>query len=230
MYNSSGSWIMGFMKNIGECSGFMAELWGLWLGMDRAWTLGFKKVWFESESKAVIMSLFHFKARCNLGSSLYYQIKDLCYEQPEPAVEDQLEPVTEEQPEVLSEQQVEEVVAGEGSRNLATFDGAEFVGIFSECFDHPADTQVVSSAISKGIIAQYCKLVGNVLPPLMTAPRFYRPKARFRALRPSIFSSRRVFSLIHSGLFCSWPRPDRFLAGAPRMRTVGGFETLLGTL
>ncbi|MED6187074.1 hypothetical protein PIB30_072928 [Stylosanthes scabra] len=49
---------------------------------------------------------------------------------------DQPEPVAEGQLEVLSEQQVEEVVAGEGSQNLATFDGAEFVGAFSESFDY----------------------------------------------------------------------------------------------
>ncbi|MED6199582.1 hypothetical protein PIB30_077279 [Stylosanthes scabra] len=66
-----------------------------------------------------------------------YNPKVETLEQPEPAVEDQPEPAAEEQPEVLAEQQVEETVAGEGSRNVATFDGAEFVGAFSECFDHP---------------------------------------------------------------------------------------------
>ncbi|MED6141055.1 hypothetical protein PIB30_099576 [Stylosanthes scabra] len=73
------------------------------------------------------------------------KVKAETQEQPEPEVMDQPEPVAEEQPEVLSEQQVEEVVVGEGYRNLATFDGAEFVGAFFERFDHPVGAFPVCS-------------------------------------------------------------------------------------
>ncbi|MED6153695.1 hypothetical protein PIB30_104596 [Stylosanthes scabra] len=37
-------------------------------------------------------------------------------------------------------------------------------------------------------------------------------------------------SWLLSRLSGSWPRLDRFLSGAPRMRIAGGFETVLGTL
>ncbi|MED6190240.1 hypothetical protein PIB30_103990 [Stylosanthes scabra] len=63
---------------------------------------------------------------------------------PKAEAQGQPKPVVEQPEPVAEEQRVEEVVAREGgvgyvpsSRNLASFDSAELVGAFFECFDHP---------------------------------------------------------------------------------------------
>ncbi|MED6187649.1 hypothetical protein PIB30_078362 [Stylosanthes scabra] len=94
---------------------------------------------------AIDYSIITLDTRWDPKAKRIYNPKAETQEQPDPVVVDQPEPVAEEQPEVLSEQQVEEVVAEEGSENLASFDGAKFVGAFSERFDHPVGTFPVRS-------------------------------------------------------------------------------------
>ncbi|MED6132449.1 hypothetical protein PIB30_019048 [Stylosanthes scabra] len=109
---------------------------------------------------AIDYSMITLDTRWDPKAKKIYNPKAEIQGQPEPVVVDQPGPVAEEQPKVLPEQQVEEVVAGEdgrkkstcyyvqlhvvllevgyepSSRDLASFDGAEFVGAFSERFDH----------------------------------------------------------------------------------------------
>src|SRR4051812_47717032 len=52
-----GGWLGGFSKNIGICSVFMAEAWGLYIGVKHAIELGFKKVVIETDSRKVVDSI-----------------------------------------------------------------------------------------------------------------------------------------------------------------------------
>ncbi|RYR57450.1 uncharacterized protein LOC127747673 [Arachis duranensis] len=63
----------GVAKNT---NAFLAELWGLYIGMEMAWTLGFKKVWFECDSKAVITAIQSHKEWRNSSSILYSRIHE----------------------------------------------------------------------------------------------------------------------------------------------------------
>ncbi|KAL4331213.1 hypothetical protein AHAS_Ahas13G0477600 [Arachis hypogaea] len=45
------------MMNIGTCSAFKVELWGVLQGLKMAWDLGFKKATLETDSKAVLQTL-----------------------------------------------------------------------------------------------------------------------------------------------------------------------------
>lgn len=49
-----GTWILGFSRFLGSCSSVMAELWGLVEGLKIAWSMGFKNVWMEMDSKVVV--------------------------------------------------------------------------------------------------------------------------------------------------------------------------------
>ncbi|KAE8696204.1 hypothetical protein F3Y22_tig00110676pilonHSYRG00210 [Hibiscus syriacus] len=42
--NSSGEWISGFSRNIGRCSAYLAELWGVLDGLEVAWSLGVRRL------------------------------------------------------------------------------------------------------------------------------------------------------------------------------------------
>ncbi|XP_016178430.1 uncharacterized protein LOC107620837 [Arachis ipaensis] len=75
--NSDGSWVMDFTRNLGVCSAYMAELWGLYLGLEMAWTLGFRKVKIEIDSQAVINSVTQNRKFLDDGSMLYCRIQEL---------------------------------------------------------------------------------------------------------------------------------------------------------
>ncbi|WCJ36333.1 Polynucleotidyl transferase ribonuclease H-like superfamily protein [Euphorbia peplus] len=51
---ASGAWFGGFAVNLGICTAFLAELWGLFFGLKLAWSKGYVKVIVEMDSKAVI--------------------------------------------------------------------------------------------------------------------------------------------------------------------------------
>lgn len=48
--DSSGNWIFGFTRHIGEGSVLTAELWGIVSGLEIAWDTGYRKIWIESDS------------------------------------------------------------------------------------------------------------------------------------------------------------------------------------
>lgn len=51
--DESGSWIGAFAFNIGICSTFMAELWGVLKGLEVAWNKGIK------ESRSLFLNQIH---------------------------------------------------------------------------------------------------------------------------------------------------------------------------
>jgi ribonuclease HI len=50
---SQGEWIGGFAKCLGSCSAFVAEIWGVLVGLHYARSLGFSKVELTVDSEAV---------------------------------------------------------------------------------------------------------------------------------------------------------------------------------
>ncbi|KAL4313838.1 hypothetical protein AHAS_Ahas15G0025100 [Arachis hypogaea] len=48
-----GRWVAGFMANLGTCSAFQAELWGVCYALKTAWDLEFKRVELEVDARAV---------------------------------------------------------------------------------------------------------------------------------------------------------------------------------
>ncbi|XP_015936169.1 uncharacterized protein LOC107462117 [Arachis duranensis] len=52
--NYQGRWIAGFVANIGYCTAYYAELWGVYYGLKTAWELGMRKIILEVDSKAVV--------------------------------------------------------------------------------------------------------------------------------------------------------------------------------
>ncbi|PKI40609.1 hypothetical protein CRG98_039019 [Punica granatum] len=61
-----GSWIGGFMHNIGRASSMMAELWGVHSGLDLAWSLGRRRLILEVDSTSVQDLLVHQMAKAPL--------------------------------------------------------------------------------------------------------------------------------------------------------------------
>ncbi|MED6151688.1 hypothetical protein PIB30_084764, partial [Stylosanthes scabra] len=55
----------------------MAELWGVYLALDMAWTVGFRKLYLESDSKALVESISRLNTNTGTGTILYHRIKDL---------------------------------------------------------------------------------------------------------------------------------------------------------
>lgn len=52
--DSNGNWILGFAKRLGHASPFLAELWGILLGLQLAADLGFDKLEIELDSISVV--------------------------------------------------------------------------------------------------------------------------------------------------------------------------------
>ncbi|MCH88942.1 ribonuclease H protein [Trifolium medium] len=52
--NSDGRWMKGYIKKIGVCDAFHAELWGMYLGLDMAWKERIPQLIVESDSKVLI--------------------------------------------------------------------------------------------------------------------------------------------------------------------------------
>jgi ribonuclease HI len=51
---SDGKWLGGFSKFIGNCSAYVAELWGVLEGLKYAWNLGFRRVELHIDSQIVV--------------------------------------------------------------------------------------------------------------------------------------------------------------------------------
>ncbi|KAL4370604.1 hypothetical protein AHAS_Ahas06G0082400 [Arachis hypogaea] len=52
--DENGKWIAGFTHTIGNCSAFIAELWGVVQGLNLARRLGMKKIMVECDSEGVV--------------------------------------------------------------------------------------------------------------------------------------------------------------------------------
>ncbi|KAL4299003.1 hypothetical protein AHAS_Ahas17G0057400 [Arachis hypogaea] len=74
--NENSKWIGGFSFNIGSCTAFKVELWGIDQGLKLAWTMGLKKVRVECDSKAVIESINSPKIRKNHPNVLIRNIQN----------------------------------------------------------------------------------------------------------------------------------------------------------
>jgi hypothetical protein len=54
---NQGEWLRGFAKNVGNCSAFIAELWGVLEGLCLAHRMGFPNVELSVDSQAVVQVL-----------------------------------------------------------------------------------------------------------------------------------------------------------------------------
>ncbi|WCJ29423.1 LINE-1 retrotransposable element ORF2 protein [Euphorbia peplus] len=52
--DSNGMWLCGFMCNLGICTALLAELWGLYYGLEMAWKKGYRRVIVEIDSLIVL--------------------------------------------------------------------------------------------------------------------------------------------------------------------------------
>lgn len=55
--DDQGRWVSGFDMNIGYCSAFRAELWGILKGVELAWNNGIRRLVVESYSASIISLL-----------------------------------------------------------------------------------------------------------------------------------------------------------------------------
>jgi ribonuclease HI len=74
---NQGEWIGGFAKGIGDCSPFIAELWGVFEGLSLAWRLGFRKIELHIDSVAVVQVISTGKLSSKTGWSLVMNIQKL---------------------------------------------------------------------------------------------------------------------------------------------------------
>jgi hypothetical protein len=59
LHNNNGEWLGGFAKQIGICSAaFMADLWGVLVGLRFAWRMGYIAVELEVDSTLELLKLF----------------------------------------------------------------------------------------------------------------------------------------------------------------------------
>ncbi|VYS68370.1 unnamed protein product [Arabidopsis thaliana] len=55
--DGQGRWCGGFALNIGVCSASLAELWGVYYGLNIAWERRFRRVELEVDSELVVVFL-----------------------------------------------------------------------------------------------------------------------------------------------------------------------------
>jgi ribonuclease HI len=72
---SHGEWLGGFAKGVGDCSAFVAELWGVYEGLRQVYKMGFRKVEVEVDSETVVQVIKSGCSKSPKGSSL---IKRIC--------------------------------------------------------------------------------------------------------------------------------------------------------
>ncbi|GAU12817.1 hypothetical protein TSUD_73040 [Trifolium subterraneum] len=71
---NKGEWLGGFAKGVGECSAFIAELWGVFEGLSLAKRMCFRKVELHIDSVAVVQVISTRKLKSKLGWSLVLNI------------------------------------------------------------------------------------------------------------------------------------------------------------
>ncbi|KAL4389146.1 hypothetical protein AHAS_Ahas03G0015900 [Arachis hypogaea] len=65
------------MVNIGNCTAFQAELWGLLHGLRTAWELGLRRIVFEIDARAVYNLMIKPKRCMNHHEPLVRQIHQM---------------------------------------------------------------------------------------------------------------------------------------------------------
>lgn len=55
--DEAGNWLVGFAANLGTCTAYAAELWGILYGMEVVWRHGFRRIIVEADSLSIISSL-----------------------------------------------------------------------------------------------------------------------------------------------------------------------------
>ncbi|KAK9045415.1 hypothetical protein V6N11_059295 [Hibiscus sabdariffa] len=70
-------WIRGFSKSIGRCTILEAELWGIHIGLEMAWSLGCRKLIVESDSKDAIRIVQQIHGCCGVNSLVLHIRKAL---------------------------------------------------------------------------------------------------------------------------------------------------------
>ncbi|MED6145246.1 hypothetical protein PIB30_023353 [Stylosanthes scabra] len=60
-----------------KCWAYLVELWGVCIGLETIWTLGFKRVMLECDSSAVNSYLRNDLYKWDAGSILYHRIREM---------------------------------------------------------------------------------------------------------------------------------------------------------
>ena len=71
-----GRWIVGFARNIGYYSAYLAELGGAVEGLVIAWKEGFKKIVLEADSQTLIQNLKNQDCKDGVATSLLLRCKE----------------------------------------------------------------------------------------------------------------------------------------------------------
>ncbi|KAL8162024.1 hypothetical protein V2J09_013513, partial [Rumex salicifolius] len=72
--DESGSWLVGFVHNLGSCSVPMAELWGILSGLRLAWERGYRRVCLNTDSQLAVLLLNKPVDQCHPLSSLLISV------------------------------------------------------------------------------------------------------------------------------------------------------------
>lgn len=72
---STGYWLRGFSRNLGNCSVLLEELWGILTGLELAWELGFRNILLESDSHNAVSLLTKNHSQTHLCRAILNSIK-----------------------------------------------------------------------------------------------------------------------------------------------------------
>jgi ribonuclease HI len=75
--DSSGEWLGGYARALGDCSNIITELWGILKGLRLAWRLGFRHVELRNDSLSVIKRLSSEESGISEGRSVLKHIRRL---------------------------------------------------------------------------------------------------------------------------------------------------------
>ncbi|GAU35481.1 hypothetical protein TSUD_384360 [Trifolium subterraneum] len=75
--DSSGEWLKGYARGLGDCNIIMTELWGILEGLRLAWRLGFRHVELRSDSLGVVKTLGNEECVITEGWSVLKHIRRL---------------------------------------------------------------------------------------------------------------------------------------------------------
>jgi ribonuclease HI len=75
--NSEGQWLGGFSRNLGCCSAYLAELWGVYDGLCLARNIGVQKVKLHVDSSVVVQTLNNSTGGSIVGWRLIQEIRRL---------------------------------------------------------------------------------------------------------------------------------------------------------
>ncbi|XP_010527295.1 PREDICTED: uncharacterized protein LOC104804652 [Tarenaya hassleriana] len=70
-----GNWLVGFKANLGTCSIFRAEAWGVLLGLRLAWNRGWRKVRVEVDNQALVSTIQRSDYEYTVDGTILREIK-----------------------------------------------------------------------------------------------------------------------------------------------------------